>query len=398
MSFLDAIIVGAGPIGSYLAYKLADAGYEVLVLEKAEGLGSKTSCTGIIGRECVSSFPVEEHVILRWVNSARIFSPSGRSLRVFREEDQACIIDRRAFDRSMAEQAQGRGAQYRLGSPVRDVKVGGSGVTVEVSSPPGEGSTYNARAVVVAAGFGSRNTEKLGLGTVGDFVMGAQAEVSTHGVDEVEVYFGRKVAPGFFAWLVPTTSGKALAGLLSRRSPGIYLGNFIDALQTKGKIVSIDSDLSHGGIPLKPLARTYGERLMVVGDAAGQVKPTTGGGVYYGLLCAEIAANTLITALKADDLSARSLSRYERDWKTKLARELRVGYWSRKLYEHLTDRQVDRIFDIMKSSGIDRALLEAKELSFDWHSDIMLRLLGYRAVGKVVDVLKTPFPLKRRSK
>ncbi len=182
MSFLDAVIVGAGPIGSYLAYKLADAGYEVLVLEKAEGLGSKTSCTGIIGRECVSSFPVEEHVILRWVNSARIFSPSGRSLRVFREEDQACIIDRRAFDRSMAEQAQDRGAQYRLGSPVRDVRVGGSGVTVEVSSP-GEVSSYNARAVGVAAGFGSRNTEKLGLGTVGDFVMGAQAEVSTHDVE-----------------------------------------------------------------------------------------------------------------------------------------------------------------------------------------------------------------------
>ncbi|MFC2123159.1 NAD(P)/FAD-dependent oxidoreductase, partial [Bacteroidota bacterium] len=370
---------------------------EVLVLEKAEGLGSKTSCTGIIGRECASSFPVEEHVILRWANSARIFPPSGKSLRVFRDERQACIIDRPAFDRSMAEQAQGRGAQYRLGSPVREVKVGGSGVTVEVSSP-GEGSTYNARVAVVAAGFGSRITEKLGLGTVGDFVMGAQAEVSTHDVDEVEVYFGRKIAPGFFAWLVPTTSGKALAGLLSRRSPGIYLRKFIDTLQIKGKIVSIDSDLSHGGIPLKPLARTYGERLMVVGDAAGQVKPTTGGGVYYGLLCAEIAANTLITALKADDLSAKNLSRYERDWKNKLARELSVGYWSRKLYEHLTDRQVDRIFGIMKSSGIDRALLEAKELSFDWHSDIMLKLLGYRAVGKVVDVLKTPFPLKRRSK
>jgi len=122
--------------------------------------------------------------------------------------------------------------------------------------------------------------------------------------------------------------------------------------------------------------------LMVVGDAAGQAKPTTGGGVYYGLLCADIAANTLKMALKADDLSAKSLSRYERGWKKKIGRELRVGYWSRKLYERLTDRQVDRIFDIMKSSGIDRALLEAKELSFDWHSDILLRLLGYRAVVK----------------
>ncbi len=397
MSLLDVIVIGAGPTGSYLAYKLADAGYEVLVLEREEELGKKTCCTGIIGRECVNSFPVDEQAIIRWVNSASIFSPSGKPFRVFREENQACIVDRPAFDLAMAKRAQGRGAQYRLSSPVRDIKIEDSEVAVEVNQQ-GEESIHKARVAGVAAGFGSRLTLKLGMGMVGDFVMGAQTEVSTRDVDEVEVYFGRKIAPGFFAWLVPTTSGKALAGLLSRRSPGIYLGKLLDSLLAKGKIVSADGEFSYGGIPLRPLARTYDERLVVVGDAAGQAKPTTGGGVYYGLLCADIAANTLTASLKADDLSAKSLSRYERGWKIKIGRELRVGYWSRKLYERLTDRQVDRIFDIMKSSGIDRALLEAKELSFDWHSDILLRLLGYRAVAKAADILKSPFLLRRGAK
>ncbi|MEE9173415.1 MAG: NAD(P)/FAD-dependent oxidoreductase, partial [Thermoplasmata archaeon] len=81
----------------------------------------------------------------------------------------------------------------------------------------------------------------------------------------------------------------------------------------------------------------------MVGDAAGQVKPTTGGGIYYGLLCAEIAADTLNGALAGNDLSAENLAEYERRWKKKLGRELRVGYWARKLYERLSDGQIDRI-------------------------------------------------------
>lgn len=391
---LDVIVVGAGPVGSYLAYRLADTGYEVMVLEQGERPGGKVCCTGIIGQECVGSFPVDESVILRRVNSAGLFPPSGKTLRIWREENQACIIGRPAFDRAMAGRAQGRGAQYMFSRPVRDIEVKNNGVVAEVGRP-GERLVFEARAVVIASGFGSRLTEKLGLGAVSDFVMGAQMEVPVSGVDEVEVYFGRKVAPGFFAWLVPTAPGKALAGLLSRRSPGLYLKRLLAVLMVAGKVVSSGGKPNLGGIPLKPLKRTYGERLIVVGDAAGQVKPTTGGGIYYGLLCADIAASILDGALKSDDLSARRLSAYERGWKKKLGRELRVGYWSRKFFERLSDRQIDRVFDIIKSSGIDKVLLEAENLSFDWHSDIVLRLMGQRAVARAVNMLKVPSLLRR---
>ena len=84
---------------------------------------------------------------------------------------------------------------------------------------------------------------------------------------------------------------------------------------------------------------------MVVGDAAGQVKPTSGGGIYYGLLCADIAADTLHRALQEGDFSAGMLSRYERKWKKRLGRELKIGYWARRMFERLSDGQIDRIFD-----------------------------------------------------
>ncbi|MFC1992409.1 NAD(P)/FAD-dependent oxidoreductase [Chloroflexota bacterium] len=393
MKLYDVIVIGAGPIGSYAAYKLADMGYGVVVLDRKKKPGEKVCCTGIVGQECVSSFHIKDSVILRKANSARLFSPSGKLLRLWRQETQAYILDRTAFDISMASRAQDKGVEYISGCLVKDIEVTRNRARV-VAIRQAEEQNFEARAVVVAAGFGSGLAERLCLGKVGDFVMGAQATVETIGIDEIEVYLGREVAPGFFAWLVPTSPNRALVGLLSRHNSGLYLRKLMTSLLAQGKIVSTEADLSYGGVPLKPLIRTYGERLVVTGDTAGMVKPTTGGGIFYGLLGADIAANTLHKALKADNLSAEELADYERKWKKKLGRELKIGYWARKLYERLSDKQIDRIFDIMKSNGIDKALLEANNLSFDWHGEAVLRLIGYRAVSKITRVMKSPFHLR----
>ena len=388
----DVAVVGGGPAGSYVAYKLAGMGYGVVVLERKEKLGERVCCTGIISQECIDSFAIDNNVILRQVNSARLFSPSGRLLRLWRQEPQACIVDRAAFDVAVADRAQGKGAEYVLNSLVRDIEVSDGRVNVEAIRI-GERLNFEARVAVIATGFSSKLSEGLGLGKASDFVMGVQAVVETIGVDEVEVFFGQEIAPGFFAWLVPTSPSKALVGLLSRRSPGLYLKKLMSALLAEGKIASTEVELNYGGIPLKSLTKTCRQRLVVVGDAAGQVKPTTGGGIYYGLLCADIAANTLHQALENDDLSAKGLSSYEQQWKGRLGRELKIGYYARKFYERLSDRHIDRVFDIIESNGIDEALLKAEDLSFDWHGEAVLRLMGHRAISKALEMMKMPFHL-----
>jgi len=390
LKLYDTIVVGGGPIGSYVAYKLAEKGHRVMVLERKRRVGEPVCCTGIIGQECVSSFAIEDNVILRQVNSASLFSPSGNMLRLWRKETQALILDRAAFDMAMAGRAQSAGADYIFNSLVTDISIEKDKVLVEASHQGGE-LNFESRAVVIASGFGSRLCQRLGLGRFGDFAIGAQAEVETVGMNEVEVYFGREMAPGFFAWLVPTTPPMARVGLMSRKSPGVHLRKWLAHLAAQGKIASAEAELSYGGVPLKPLPRTSGERLMVVGDAAGQVKPTSGGGIYYGLLGADIAAKTLHQALEDDDLSAKRLARYEQRWKRKLGREIKIGYWARKLFERLSDRQIDRIFEIVKANGIDEALLKAEDLSFDWHSKTVLRLMGYQMVSKAINVIKLPF-------
>jgi len=386
----DVIVIGGGPVGSYVAYKLAGIGHQVMVLERKRRIGETVCCTGIIGQECVSSFAIEDNVILRSVNSAKLFSPSGNLLRLWREEPQACVLDRAAFDIAMANRAQGNGAEYLLDSQVSRIEVEDDRVKIEAIHRKA-GLNFEARSVVIATGFGSKLAERLGLGNFGDYVIGGQTEVATTGVDEVEVYLGREIAPGFFGWLVPTSPRMARVGLLSRHNPELYLRKLLASLVAQGKIVSAEAKLSYGGIPLKPLSRTYGERLIVVGNAAGQIKPTNGGGIYYGLLCANIAADTLHQALQRDDLSAKSLAKYEREWRRKLGRELKIGYWARKLFERLSDNQIDRIFNIIKVNGIDEALLKARDLSFDWHSQAILTLLGRTVVSKALGVIKLPF-------
>jgi len=150
-------------------------------------------------------------------------------------------------------------------------------------------------------------------------------------------------------------------------------------LHQQGRIASPDAKITHRGIPLKPLPKTYGERVIVVGDAAGQVKPTTGGGVYYGLLCAEVAVDTLHRALATDTFSEKLLSGYQTAWQERIGRELQIGYFARCLYERLTNHQIDYLFRLIASKGIYESLLQSHDLSFDWHSEAILE--GLKVLG-----------------
>ena len=385
----DAIVVGGGPSGSQVSRRLAEYGYKVLVLERKERAGEKVCCTGIVGRECIDTFGIDDKVILRKLNSATLFSPSGNSLHLYRQEPQAGVLDRAAFDVSMAERAQRAGAEYRFSSRVTGIAIESDRAIAAVSRHD-KFDKIPAKVIVIASGFVPGWNERLGLGASKDYVTGVQAEAETPGLEETEVYFG-DVAPGFFGWLVPTAPGMGRVGLMSRQEAGAYLKKWLAHLAERGKIASADVKLSYGGIPLKPPPRTCSERMIAVGDAAGQVKPTSGGGIYYGLLCADIAAGTLHRALAEDDLSARRLARYERAWRKKLGGELRTGYWARKLFERLSDRKIDRLFRIIKSRGIDEALLKAEDLSFDWHGRTIMKLLKYRMVAGTLEVIRFPF-------
>jgi len=391
----DVAVIGAGPAGSRVATALAATGHSVLVIDQNRDLAAPVCCTGIIGYECVTAYSISEDLVQCWANSAKLFSPSGKMLRIWRPDPQAAVVDRAALNETLARQAQAAGAQYALDTEALQIQIGKDGVEIDTDRDR-EAERIDARAIVLATGFVPARFDKLGLGRTGDATLGAHAEVSAPGLEEVEVYTGREIAPGFFAWLAPASEGKALVGLMTRRTPDTHLKKLLSTLMAEGKIDDVLAEPTYRAIPLSPLPRTYGNRLLVVGSAAGQVKPTTGGGVYYGLLCADIAAEHLQRALASDDLSKRNLAGYEREWSKKLGPELRTGYWARKVFEHLNDSQIDRVFNVLESSRVLEGLAEAKELSFDWHGGAVTRAFGYKALLKTIAAVGLPSALGDR--
>ncbi|MCI0896326.1 MAG: hypothetical protein J4N84_15645, partial [Chloroflexi bacterium] len=133
--------------------------------------------------------------------------------------------------------------------------------------------------------------------------------------------------------------------------------------------------------------RTYRDRILVVGDAAGQVKPTTGGGIFYSLLVSEIAAQVMSEALNGDDLSASGLRNYQTRWHDLLGHELNVGYSARRLYEFLSDKQIGSLVQQAGANGINGELTGASDVSFDWHSRMIGNVLGHPVLGAALKMI-----------
>ncbi len=387
-------MVGAGPAGNNTALSLASRGYGVTVIDARENIGDKL-CTGLVGEECFRRYPIDPALVYREISSARVIAPSSEVVRFETPRPVARVVNRVAYVTSFADRAREAGAKYLLGRRVVRVEQHKDRVSVVTD----DGVT-EARALVLAAGFGSQLNRQLGLGEASDYVVGVQALVETDGLDEVEVYLGRKVAPGFFAWLVPTRPGYALAGLLVRKNAPESFARFIAAREADGKIKGPVDKPVCWGIPLRPLRKTYADRVLVVGDAAGQVKPTTGGGIFYSLLASEIASEALDQALGEDKLSANRLRAYQKEWKRLLSNELEVGYSARRVFEFLGDSHISSLIHQASTNGFIAELANSPDVSFDWHSSMIGKVMGHPTFGGVLSLVnpllarmaKTPGP------
>jgi flavin-dependent dehydrogenase len=134
-------------------------------------------------------------------------------------------------------------------------------------------------------------------------------------------------------------------------------------------------------IPVLPVSRTYADRVLAVGDAAGQVKPTSGGGIYYGMLSAREAAGTVIEAFRRGDLGREGLAAYEKRWRARIGFDLRLGTLFRRLFARMTDRDLDELFRAMRSDRLLDRITE--KVSFDWHREVILFLLKHPKLARI---------------
>jgi digeranylgeranylglycerophospholipid reductase len=307
------------------------------------------------------------------VNSALVLSPSGKPLRLHRKDNVAYVVDRAGLDMEICNYAQNAGAEFRFSTHVIDIEVHADYVQVETNGN-GQHHFLKAKTAVVATGYGSLLTNKLNIGKISRCVIGAQSEVEINNRHDVEIYTDRNITSGGFAWLVPTNNGKSLAGLMTYDNQEERLNSFLDTLKAERKIASYDPSGSYGVIPLRPLSRTYTDRVLIVGEAAGQVKPTTGGGIYFGILCASIAVNVIHQAIESGDYSIHQMSSYQKQWRKKLDRELMIEYLSHKVLTWLNNQQIEYLFSIARKKKLQEAITSMEDFSFDWHSKILFHI------------------------
>jgi len=379
----QALVVGAGPSGLIAAREAAQRGIRVLVLEEHAEIGRPCHCAGLLSLNGIEKLgiPVDGGFVQNKFRGALFFSPSGLSFTVERQRPVACVVDRVLFDRFLARQAVKSGAEIKLRCAARSVHFRENNVLVNSGK-----HVFRADIVIDAEGASSKIVKAAGLGSLDPTYLLSGLQLDLIGVDVdpdyVEIYVGRKIAPGFFAWVIPLGKDSARVGLgckgaeakehLSRFVEKRFRGEKYECLATRSGVI----------VTSGPIKRTFSNRLLVVGDAAGQVKPTTGGGVILGGICAAIAGRVAAEAIMSGRFEEEFLSLYERLWREELGKEFRYMLWARRIFNALSDRAIDKIFELIIKEDLQRIL--SKESDMDFQSSVLSELLRRRRIFKLL--------------
>jgi len=237
---------------------------------------------------------------------------------------------------------------------------------------------------ILAGGPRYNLQRKLGMGEPRDFLKTAQVELPIEGIQQAKISLGSRVAPGSFSWIAPFRRGNrdfARIGVSAKEAAGGYLQSHLRQLNRDGHIESTNVPIRSWVIPVSPIERAYSDRVLAVGDAAGQTKPTTGGGIYYGILSAKAAASTANLAFKTGNFSSATLRNYEKEWRKQIGPEVRRGVFFRKLFERLSDNDIDDLFRVVQSDGILASV--SKKARFDWHKDVINFILRHPELGRI---------------
>lgn len=368
----DVIVIGAGPSGLNATARLVNYGLNVAILERKKEIGKNVVCTGIVGHQAFEEFDLSAASILTEVKKVRLTSPFNSTLDYEHPRHFAYVVDREKFDKHLAEKIPSRMAQIKLETEVKDITVNKN--HIEVISERGKiEEKLKARMVLVSTGSNYCLSKKLGLGYAREFLKGVQVEFSLEDMEYTEILIGKDVAPGAFGWIVPVGKERARIGLMTDKDPKFYFKRLMKKLPTK-----ISQQLNIESVRFKTVTQglfsnTYGDRILAVGEAAGQVKNSTGGGIYYGLLCSDIASQVVIESFERGSFSREALAVYEKRWKKAIQKEILTGYYARKICTRFSNIQVEKLFQIVKNDGVFPII--KKEGDFDWHSDLIFLLM-----------------------
>ncbi len=380
----DVLVVGAGPTGSNAARLLAAAGWKVLLVEEHPEVGQPVQCAGLVTPRTFehTPFPIGD-LHQNDLRGGLVVAPDGTSVEFVSSQVQAQAMDRARFDQRMAAFAVAAGVELRVATKATGALRDDAGVTVTLNRM-GLASTVRVRLVVGADGIRGSVARWFGFPPVSEIVSAYEAELAGCHIEPgrthiIPMFAGKAQAPGFFSWIIPvggdrTRTGLAVApGMNEQAARAYYERMFTDPQSASYLAGAMPTYLIIGGIPLGLRARLVDDRVMLVGDAAGMAKPTSGGGIYMGLVGSEFLAEVAHRGLLSDRFSRGDLLPYERKVSRTIARELRKGDILRSFYKRFRDEDFNRLARLL-SGPRAKAVIE-QQGDIDYPSRLVLPLL-----------------------
>ncbi len=420
----EVIVVGAGPAGCLAAKYAAKNGAKTLIIEEHASIGSPVQCAGLLSVNAVRECEIVPDSRFHPITGAFVYAPDGRRICIAGDEIKAYVVDRRLFDRTLAQDAVREGAEILMrtravGMDLRDRENRADHRKVLHIMTDGEPGIIKADVIIGADGIQSHVARWAGIGTPETILSGAQLS-TVYDFDDshfVEIFPG-SCAPGFFAWAVPYHDG-ARIGLAVRPGPqqragsrseletgsmveprgGIMTGSgtssawdYLQRLVSEHRIVSGKchsgiSGIVLGGIPIGVPQKAAADGVLITGDAAGQVKPTSGGGVYPGAICAKIAGKVAADAVRDGDTSARRLAVYDRLWRAKIGRELAIGKRINEWMVNLSDSRINRLIEVLDDDELLDLITRYGDMD---HPSVVVRklLMNRKSVGVFAKLIR----------
>jgi digeranylgeranylglycerophospholipid reductase len=359
----DVLVAGGSVAGLLAARELASRGISVVVVEEHHEIGTPEHCGGMVSAQGLNKLGImpDSNVFQNFVTKTIITSPSSR-VELNSEHQNVVVIDRRALDKQIAHQAQRAGAAIRTGCTFKSIGSDGAERLIAKTTDGDISCLYfvDARGIASLASSGREN-----------FLPSAQFEIYASWIkdDIVQVTFDSDLYPGFFAWIIPTGQGIGKVGVAGRGiNVSTALKHFVESRGERySTIRKIFAPIWIGGA----IDSFVTGKTILVGDAAGQTKPSTAGGIYSCGIAGILAGRAIAETIKLNEDSA--LKVYEQEWRNLFQNEFRKMTMARKVLERLDNKALDEIINSLTEHKL-REIIESTD--FDYHSNVLSLLLG----------------------
>ena len=365
----DVVVAGGSIAGLICAREIASKGHKVLVIEEDYEIGTPEHCGGLVsitGLEELGIIPSRksyEHLI----EFAEVHAPNGKSFVINSKKQKVAEINRRELDKQIAHQAQKNGAVIKVRTSFQELTNKGIRTNEE---------EIECKIFVDARGVSSLiHKDRTGI------LPSAQYEIYANWIEKgkVEIFFDQEKYPCFFAWIIPSGNGKGKIGVAGK---GINVNETIEKfLASRGDYSTIRK--IYAPIWIKgPIEKFVNEKTVTVGDAAGQAKPTTAGGIYSSGMGGLFAGQAISKFLESNDKS--DLEEYQKKWSEKFGNEFEKQLFARKFLERLNNKTINKLFESI-TPEITKEISEKDD--FDFHTGSIIKLLGVKGSIKSIQTI-----------